>query len=438
MDKKYPKVLIIGQNFGNSGGGQITLTNLFRGWPKENIGIVAYRGTLDYINKDICDKYYRIGYNGKSVPFPFFLFLKNKKLGELEVGEAGIAKRYTPKMRNLVITNTLKKIANELLSFFGLYHLVYRITITKDYISWINNFNPDIIYSQLSTLELVRLVNATMDIGDKPLAIHIMDDWPSTINRPGLFCIYWNKIYNSEFHDLLRKASIRLCISDLMCTEYKRRYNYNFTYFHNPIDVGFWIRYSKNNWGISHTFTVLYAGRIGKGTSSSVTDIANSLNLLSKEGININFEIQTSSLSHKVIKKLKTYPNVIINSYLDYKDLPKKLSSVDLLVLPIDFDKNNLKFIKYSMPTKVSEYMITGTPILIYSPIDTALSEYAKQIQCFVVVNHKGDLIDSITQLYSNVELRQKMGQKARKIASYSHDKKIVTENFRKTLTRSN
>jgi len=37
----YPKILIFGQPFNTYSGGGITLTNLFRGWPKDRIAVAS-------------------------------------------------------------------------------------------------------------------------------------------------------------------------------------------------------------------------------------------------------------------------------------------------------------------------------------------------------------------------------------------------------------
>ena len=58
-----------------------------------------------------------------------------------------------------------------------------------------------------------------------------------------------------------------------------------------------------------------------------------------------------------------------INKKVPYTQLPDVFAKVDLLLLSNDFDNNSITYLKYSMPTKASEYMISGTPTLVYSSI---------------------------------------------------------------------
>jgi glycosyltransferase involved in cell wall biosynthesis len=116
--------------------------------------------------------------------------------------------------------------------------------------------------------------------------------------------------------------------------------------------------------------------------------------------------------------------------------LPQVLSNADVLVIPIDFDEKSQRYIKYSMPTKVTEFMITGVPILIYAPEDTAMVQYAKVNDWALIVSKKdkNELKRAIIDLYLNEELRKSIGERGRSIALLKHDSKIVCENFRKTI----
>ena len=53
-----------------------------------------------------------------------------------------------------------------------------------------------------------------------------------------------------------------------------------------------------------------------------------------------------------------------------------------------DFDKKSISFLKYSMPTKASEYMISGTPVLVYSHGETAVSKFFMLRQPFYIRVH--------------------------------------------------
>jgi glycosyltransferase involved in cell wall biosynthesis len=220
-----------------------------------------------------------------------------------------------------------------------------------------------------------------------------------------------------------------------MSEEYKIRFNKEFIPFHNPIEIGNWLPYSKTDWNVKDKFTILYAGRIGRGIKKSLIDLAIVVNDFSKTNDKIVFEILTNNFSE--IKKLvKLNNHVKWLKPIEYSELPRKFSNADLLILPEDFDSASIEFLKYSIQTKVPEYMISGTPILVFADKRTALAKYAiRDSWAYVVTNNnKMLLMQAIEELYSNLLLRKELAERARKIAIQNEDAKIVRENFRKSL----
>jgi glycosyltransferase involved in cell wall biosynthesis len=137
---------------------------------------------------------------------------------------------------------------------------------------------------------------------------------------------------------------------------------------------------------------------------------------------------------------LDKYDCVIYQPFGKYSDLPKRFSEVDLLILPYDFSASSIKFIKYSMPTKAPEYMVCGTPILIFAPPTTAIVDYANKFNWAKVVtkNSISELANAIRSLIVNKNEREKIATNAKILAEKSHDSKIVLNSFRKTISSLN
>ena len=171
--------------------------------------------------------------------------------------------------------------------------------------------------------------------------------------------------------------------------EYKRRYGFNFIPFHNPVDVNFWNIPSKSIIAGKNYIEILYTGRIGKGISTSMLDVARAVELLNKKGIDVRLKIQTKYIDNQVIKKLKKYSCVNFLDYIAYSELPGRISEADILIIPYDFESSNYEYIKYSIPTKLTEYMISSIPIILYSPEDSAISYYVKENKVAYSVNKK-------------------------------------------------
>ena len=264
-----------------------------------------------------------------------------------------------------------------------------------------------------------------------------MDDWPSTIGRQGMFKKLWRRKIDREFRLLLDETDLFLSISKAMTSEYLKRYNKEFIAFHNPIEINSWQPYSKTDFKLTPGKTrVLYSGRIGPGITESLIEVATALEELNKKGQENRLFIQSPTLDYKIISRLQTYKCVIINPTVEYKELPKVFSNADLLLIANDFDKEGLDFLKYSMPTKISEYMISGTPVLVYAPDETAVSRFVSDNECgYCITSQSTEKIsDAILPFAFDEQYRRSLSHNAVTIARELSDSVKVRKEFHKLL----
>ena len=424
-----PKVLIIGQPFNNDTGGGITLSNLFKGWDRDKLAVACSAYLLnDNINREVCDTYYQLGENEHKFSFPFNYLQRRYKSGLLKFNEE--------KNQNSTITKSkfrisfIKRIFYPFVNYIGLFNLINKINLSVEFCNWVDIYNPEIIYAQTSHRHGILFCLAVQTYLNKPLVFHMMDDWPSTINQKGLFRKYWQRKTDHEFRVLLNRATILMSISEKMAEEYKKRYNKDFITFHNPIDIDFWKKNQRKNYELNKEPSILYAGRVGLGIDSSLEIFAKAIEQINKEfNLSIKFILQTQEKPQWTRK----YKHVIHNSFVSYNDLPRVFSSSDFLLLPYDFTPESIKFIRYSMPTKVPEYMMTGTPIIIFAPKITAIVKYAKENAWAKVIteNNIEDIVIALKQMIEDKELRQFLSTNAKTLAEKNHNSVDVKNRFK-------
>jgi glycosyltransferase involved in cell wall biosynthesis len=428
-----PKVLIIGQPFNNDTGGGITLSNLFNGWDRDKLA-VACSGylLLDNIDTEVCNTYYQLGYKEHKWRFPFNYLQRKYSSGLLKFDEKRI--------QNLTIAKSKLRIKiimdyfYPFLRYVGLFHCISKTELSKEFCRWIDEYKPDVIYAQTAYRDEILFCISVQSYLKKPLIFHMMDDWPSTISDKGLFKKFWFKKIDHEFRILLDRAAILMSISDEMAHEYKIRYNKNFITFHNTIDIEFWKKHQRNSYELSDSPTILYAGRIGLGIETSLELIAKAIQRVNEElKISIKFILQTQGKPLWI----NNYKSVVHNNFVSYYDLPKIFSETDFLLLPYDFSQKSIKYIRFSMPTKAPEYMVSGTPIIIFAPEVTAIVKYAKKYEWakIVVKNNVQELSIAIKDLFQNKTLREKIGQNAKKIAEEKHNSINVSKNFKSLIS---
>ncbi|MCB0631213.1 MAG: group 1 glycosyl transferase [Saprospiraceae bacterium] len=425
-----PKVLVVGQPFTRHTGGGITLSNLFAGWDPDKLAVACVDNLFEgNIDTSVTDNYYRLGEKEHKWAFPLSLIKKKYPSGPVTFEERQGGQKSTESTKRSLRVRLIMDYFFPFLQFIGVFHLLSRIVMSDELKHWLDEYDPDVIYAQAPTREMVLFCIAIHDYLKKPMIYHVMDDWPSTIGSDGLFKNYWKKVVERDLKTLLGRTDVFMSISDFMSEEYKRRYGRDSVAFHNPIEIDFWKKYQRTDYALAECPNILYAGRTGLGIDSSLVTVAQAVAKVNKElGTAVRFTLQTGTKPDWIDQ----YDCVYHNSFVPYEELPRVFSGADFLLLPYDFSDQALKFIKYSMPTKAPEFMVSGTPIIIFGPDQTALVNYARAYNWAEVVtrNSVEVLADRIKHLVQNESMRRRIALKAVEVAESRHDAREITRAF--------
>jgi glycosyltransferase involved in cell wall biosynthesis len=434
--KKYPKILIIGQTFNMKSGGGITLMNLFKGWPVDRIAVASSNIILNYYK--ICKKCYRLGEKEDIWIWPFSLVKREEKYSGNSIDNIQLLKEEINNnyINQLKIRSFYKNTFYTIINLLRINDIINILNPSSLFLEWVSEYKPDIIYSQLGSLREIRFITKLIKLKNIRLVIHIMDDWPQYVYYNGIYTIIIGKYTNKNLNKLFEKASKLLSISDKMSIAYKERYKKSFKAYGNSVELKSWLKLNKINWKASKPFRILYTGRIGKANERAINDICEAIEELNKEGYLIHIDIYTPDNSCEIRTNRKNSKFISFHSQINHNKIPKLLVNADLLFLPLDFDKGSIKFAKYSIPTKTSEYMISGTPVLIYAPKEMAVSEYAlgKKWGYLVCENDKMVLKKELLKIINNELLRKKLGCRAREIAIKEFNADKIREQFRKEM----
>lgn len=428
-----PKVLIIGQPFTNNSGGGITQSNLFNGWDKEYIAVVCTSHMFKDLNTEICDTYYLLGEEEYKWKFPFNLIQRKTSSGPVKANPVKTEKKSISNTKLSLREKFIVQYFYPFLEYIGVIHSISALKVSAKLKQWLDEYKPDVIYAQASTRESVLFCSLVHEYVKRPMVFHMMDDWPATISEKGPFKYFWKNKIDREFKILLGKCTVLLSISDYMAQEYKKRYGKDFTTFHNPIQVDFWKTSQRKNYQLSKTPSLLYAGRIGPGIQASLESIAEATDLANAQmGTNIRFQLQTGHEPEWISK----YKSAQYKPPVKYEELPKVFAEADFLILPYDFSKESIKFIGFSMPTKAPEYMMSGTPIIIYSPEVTAIVKNAQNNKWAKIVTDKNisKLAQAIKELYQNETERKQIAETAINMAETKFNSIKVRDQFQKII----
>ncbi len=430
-----PKVLIVGQPFNTNFGGGITLANLFGGWDTNKLAVVCTAHMFNNLNQDICDTYYLLGTEEYKWMFPFNFLQKKFTSGYVKLQVKNNEEHTAPAtFMSKFRTKIINQYFYPFLEYAGLFHGISKITLSAKLCKWLDEYNPDIIYAQASSRETVNFCSLVKGYTKKPMIYHVMDDWPSTISQKGPFKNFWQKKIDSELKNLLNEATVLLSISNGMAKEYKKRYNRDFITFHNPIEINFWKSHQRKSYELATSPVILYAGRVGTGITVTLENMAAAVEKVNNE---LNTTVQFVLQTKEIPAWIQNYKYTVHKPMVSYSDLPKVFAEADLLYLPYDFSKESIRFIKYSMPTKAPEYMMSGTPIIVFGPAETTLVADARERKWanVITVNKTENLAEAIKSLITNPNERIALAKTAIEIAEEEYDSNKIRNRFKEIIT---
>lgn len=429
-NQDYPRVLFLtAAAFNKVTGGGVTFTNLFAGWPQDRIATVHNDTTP--VSMDVCTQYYRLGVN-EIHKRGLLRYLRPKLPTEGDSLSPGIA---APRITLRTMAMAAKTV------FFG--NAVPDVgRLTPELEAWVAAYKPDVLYTILGTNAMMDLAKALCDRFGLALVVHLMDDWPSVSYRGGLLSWFSRHRMRRSLHHLVSVADVRMGICEDMAGEYARRYGAPFLSFQNAIDSKRWQAYTKQDLTIGKQVRLLYIGSVlAEAQLSALSDCCAAVAMLRNEGMDIVLDIYSpSSYAQRHRELLVVDDGIRLHDAITEDDeVFRRLADADILLLPVNFDSQAVRYIRYSMPTKVPAYLFSGTPILVYGSEETAQVKYARKAGWGHVVSECSQTraATAIRELATDLELRERLSRAARVAALRNHDANIVSARFQTALCES-
>jgi hypothetical protein len=250
-----------------------------------------------------------------------------------------------------------------------------------------------------------------------PIVIHFMDNWRHHIQWEDNPLLKGYKRKLDKYCKLCYSRSNRcIAISPKMAKVYTEETGINHSYIMNSVKVADYICTPKEK---GDTINFVYAGGLHLGRNKALLDIADIVEEISKSR-NAKLLIYTSKENIELYSKdFEGFKNTKLLPAIEHDRIKEVYENADVLVhIESDALVGN-GFFKYSISTKIPEYLATGKPMLFYGPSDIYLYEFLKENNLAVVSDNKQDLFDKITALIEN-----------NKAVAYENAIKYAQENF--------
>lgn len=432
----FPRVLVInGEPFNQHSATGLTMTSLFSGWPKENLACL-YTAEVEPDEK-VCKYYWKLSVgNIRMVRHMFGMMRYLSPRGWLKP-ESHV--KSAPNLRNGTVLGAppayrfLQKIfPNQRVIDLGHFEVPQHIA------NGIDGFNPQIIYTMLGSNPILRLtIDMCLRYGIHAVP-HFMDDWPKALYRFSLFRPILRYRMNSYLRRVLANVPVRLVIGKDMASEYSRRYGGEFLPFANAIEPEL-LNCPVSDPPKRRRIRLVYVGGLHLNRWSSLRDIGMALLYLHEKGMPLEALIYTQPGHAKEALSLEIPPVMRVLGSLSPTEVPAVLRDADILIHVESFVRSSQIHARYSVSTKIPEYMAAGRPILAYGPKELASIDYVHDTGAGVVAGtaDKEELITALQQLILSEDLRRRCGMNGRAIAMQNHDAAKQRDGFRSILFAS-
>lgn len=248
----------------------------------------------------------------------------------------------------------------------------------------IKHYDADALYTTGNSIRALLLLSLIKILLNIPILVHYFDNW----REVGRY-----SIKNILLKIISGKKEMALVISDEMGLHYKEKYKGDYI----TLMVGTSNNVLKMSSESLNEIVFLYAGGFHLGRVNALLEIEKEI--LSIKSYNVKLIIATFSNDYKQFHD--QFNSNITHFYVDIPhekvDELYRTAQVLLFVEPAPEDK--MTFLKYSMSTKIPEYLSSGIPILCYAHSDIAPTSYFKRTQSAFVVTDRKELKNTILNI---------------------------------------
>jgi glycosyltransferase involved in cell wall biosynthesis len=169
-----------------------------------------------------------------------------------------------------------------------------------------------------------------------------------------------------------------------------------------------------------------------------LVDVARVAQQLTDSGFATRLTISTPREFARDLAELDLGPAAEVIPHDTQSDVIGHVHDADALLLPVNFDADSLRFVRYSMPGKFSAYMASGRPILVYGPPGVPPVDEAIRFNVGLAVTERSQeaLAAAIRRLQTDEGLVASLVASAEKRVA-THDAVTVKERFRNVLAQA-
>lgn len=251
---------------------------------------------------------------------------------------------------------------------------------SKNLLDWLDNVKPDAIFFVAGdSLFAYDICTFVQNKYGSRLTVYITDDYVMPRSEEKKLQRFRRNRISSKLDDILKVATCFYTISTIMRTAYKEKFGIDSYLAVNMTDDLKCDSYLKEEKEIIFT----YAGSFYYKRSEVLGRLAKAIK---------KYNEHKNALFAKLLMYSNTpptediYKEICIDGASEYRgslnnsQLRERLNTSDILVFVESFESEQIEKVKYSLSTKVPEYMSLGKPILAIGPTGIGSMDYLRDV----------------------------------------------------------
>lgn len=238
------------------------------------------------------------------------------------------------------------------------------VRLPERFVAEIRRFEPDVIYTLLGNVRMMKLAVELSKKLDIPIVPHFMDDWGGNLYPNGELGGFARRSVSRSFDRVITRSPNIVCIGERMAEEYRSQFARDAFVAAFGVDDSSTDGYTAAS---GDARTLVYTGGLHLGREAVIKWIASAL-----QGTAWRVEVYAPSRG-------APHPNITYRATVSVRDIGAVLASADALLFVESLDEAIADYTRLSVSTKVAQYVAANHPTVLVGPKSQASIQVLKQ-----------------------------------------------------------
>lgn len=267
---------------------------------------------------------------------------------------------------------------------------VSKIWLNKYFKDFVHNEKPDVFFAfARKPASLWPIIAYFKERTACKIVLFVADDVKSYYSG---FASWWQRKLLKE---CIEAADKLYAVSEEMSVVYSNYYGKPISTLYKGCNLN-----SRPKKKLSHPIHIVYAGNLSYGRDITLATIAESVKAINSEGKRVTFEIySTATPTDDLQEKLNIQGSSYLMGGRPYDEIMELLHDSDIVLHVESFEKKSIDKVKYSLSTKIADYLQSGAFVLGIGPRGLASIEFLRKVDGAFVIDNANEIESELKRI---------------------------------------